>query len=57
MEAGIVVDHTYGAYLEPQWVEGPVETSFWTGLKLRGKEKHKVRTYRCPSCGYLESYA
>ena len=29
----------------------------WTGLKLRGKAKQDVVTYRCKRCGYLESYA
>jgi len=29
----------------------------WTGLKLRGKDKLAITTYRCGRCGYLESYA
>jgi ribosomal protein L37E len=27
------------------------------GLKLAGRERHAVVTYRCSACGYLESYA
>ena len=37
--------------------EGPPEKSFWTGTKTRGKKQVQVLTYRCSSCGYLESYA
>lgn len=58
MEPGFVLDQTYGANMQSAWVEGPPQTSFWTGgLKVRGRERIPVRTYRCPSCGYLESYA
>ena len=57
MEPGFVLDQTYGANTQSAWVEGPPETSFWTGLKLKGRERIPVRTFRCPSCGYLESYA
>jgi len=43
------------------WVEGAPERSFWrsfgTGIRLKGKKKIPPRTYRCSSCGYLESYA
>jgi len=42
---------------QPEWVEGPVERSFWTGVKMRGKERRHVMTNRCVSCGYLESFA
>ena len=24
-----------------EWVEGPVEASFWTGVKLRGRERRR----------------
>jgi hypothetical protein len=57
MERGFLVDNSYGAVAEPQWAEGPVEKSFWTGVKMHGRERRRVETYRCQSCGYLESYA
>ena len=57
MENGFVIDYTHGATLQSQWAEGEPVRSFWTGLKLKGKEKHKISTYRCTKCGYLESYA
>ena len=57
MDEGFIKDETYGQVLASKWVEGPPEKSFWTGTKTKGKEQVQVRTYRCSSCGYLESYA
>jgi len=38
------------------WVEGaPVKK--WYGLKVRGKRKLMVETWRCARCGFLENYA
>jgi hypothetical protein len=57
MDEGYVLDHTHGGYMYANWVEGPPEKSFWTGLKLAGHTKLPVRTFGCRSCGFLESYA
>ena len=57
MEKGFVLDRTHGANLAAEWYEGEPVRSFWTGLKLSGKAHFKIRSYRCPRCGYLESYA
>lgn len=59
MEPGYTVDSGYGKTAVPQWVAGEPETSLWMGggLKLRGKVKLDMTTYRCRRCGYLESYA
>ena len=57
MEVGFVVDEGYGTRTVAKWVAGEPERSMWTGLKLRGKAKQDVATYRCKRCGYLESYA
>ena len=57
MEDGFVLDNTYGARLQSGWVEGEPERSFWTGVKVKGKELLPIITWRCPRCGYLESYA
>lgn len=58
MEAGIIVDNgSSGVTYQQQWMEGVAETSIWTGLKTKGHLCHKVVTFRCVSCGYLESYA
>ena len=57
METGYVVDEGYGTRTVSKWIAGDPQPSMWTGLKLRGKAKLDVVTYRCKRCGYLESYA
>jgi hypothetical protein len=57
MEPGYVIDEGYGTRTVANWVAGEPERSIWTGLKLRGKSKVAVTSYRCRRCGYLESYA
>lgn len=57
MEIGFLVDEGYGTRAVPKWYSGEPEKSFWTVLKLRGRERLEVTTYRCKRCGYLESYA
>ena len=57
MERGFIIDEGYGKRTVPRWVLGEAEVSVWTGLKIRGKDKLDVTTYRCRRCGYLESYA
>jgi hypothetical protein len=39
------------------WVEGLPEQSIWTGLKLKGRRVIPVTTFRCTTCGFLESHA
>lgn len=39
------------------WVEGLPERSFWKGLSLKNRRVLMVVSFRCESCGYLESYA
>lgn len=57
MVEGFILDETHGAHLVSRWVAGPPDPSFWTGTKIGGKERRKVKSYRCPKCGYLESFA
>lgn len=57
MEPGFVVDHTYGGVASPEWAEGVPDRSIWTGVKMKGKERFRVETFRCTRCGFLESYA
>ena len=57
MEAGYVLDLTHGGYAQDSWIEGAPEKSFWTGLKVSGHQRVPVTTFRCPHCGFLESYA
>jgi hypothetical protein len=58
MSPGFVVDRGHHSSPSAQvWVEGEPRRSFWSGLHLKGRAKHAVRTFRCERCGYLESYA
>ena len=57
MDEGYVVDRTEGGYLVSSWVEGQPEKSFWVGLRIKGRARLPVRTFRCRRCGFLESYA
>jgi hypothetical protein len=57
MDEGFLLDVSDGAYRRGTWVAGPAEKSFWTGVKLHGRDQMPVCTYRCRRCGYLESYA
>jgi hypothetical protein len=58
MSEGFVADRTHhSAAAVPIWVEGQPEGSVWTGLKLRGKPRAGIATWRCRRCGFLEHYA
>jgi len=61
MESGFILDQAPGgAKLQANWVEGPPTPSFWTArgrLKIQGRERLPVTTFRCDVCGYLESFA
>ena len=57
MEAGFVLDQTHGGYARAPWVPGQPIPSFWTGLKVKDLQQFPVTTYRCNSCGFLESFA
>lgn len=57
MEQGFVPEYTHHHSLRvEQWVEGVPELG-WFGIKLRGKRKLPVETWRCERCHVLESYA
>ena len=58
MDEGFMIDRGHvNAPAQSEWVDGAPETSWWQGLKLRGKDRIKTLTYRCPRCGLLQSYA
>ena len=54
---GFLTDQGHGIILVPNWVEGPPQRSKWVGLRLSGRPKSEVSTWRCRRCGYLENYA
>jgi predicted nucleic-acid-binding Zn-ribbon protein len=57
MSEGFIVDQGYGHRFVSQWVEGPPEKGLLLGVKVKNKRIIDTTTYRCTSCGYLESYA
>lgn len=58
MEVGLLLDKgDHNSLTNAEWLEGAPDKSFWTGLKTKDRKRLPVRTYRCPRCGYLESYA
>jgi hypothetical protein len=57
MAQGFVLDNTYGGRAVSHWVAGAPEESFWTGTNVSEKQMIPIGTFRCTSCGYLESYA
>jgi hypothetical protein len=58
MESGWVPDNTHTGLQQENWCPGEPQPSFWTGLKVEKKDiVIPVTTFRCPTCGYLESYA
>jgi hypothetical protein len=57
MESGWVPDNTHSGLQQQNWSTGEPQPSFWTGLKVEGDQVIPVTTFRCPKCGYLESYA
>ena len=57
MSEGFLLDQTYGSRGVSSWVEGAPEKSIWVGVKLHGRKPIEIATWRCGSCGFLESYA
>ncbi len=59
MIEGFTVDYgDYGSKRPSDWVEGQPVKSFWCGgTKISDKRIFVIKTYRCGSCGFLESYA
>jgi hypothetical protein len=57
MTEGFTTDQGHGIILVPNWVEGPPRKSAWVGVRVGGKPKSEVSTFRCDRCGFLEHYA
>ena len=57
MTEGFVLDATHGAMTVSSWVEGAPVKSMWTGVKLSGRARSEVASWRCNRCGFLEHYA
>lgn len=58
MSVGFVVDFTAGGHRQVEkWIAGEPKPSFWHGVDVSTERQVEVVTYRCDTCGYLESYA
>ena len=57
MVQGFVADFAHAKIVVSTWVEGPPKKSFWFGTKVQEEKCISIGTFRCESCGYLESYA
>jgi hypothetical protein len=59
-EEGFIADSNLANVIPSTWVAGAPESSFWTGVagvKVGGKVRRRVQTFRCTACGHLESFA
>jgi hypothetical protein len=57
MEEGYIVDISESNFLQSKWIPGEPEASFWTENKIDKNKLIPVTTFRCISCGYLDSCA
>lgn len=58
MQEGFLLDRGDLEMRHPSvWVAGAPEKSLWLGTKIEGRPSFQISSYRCTSCGYLESYA
>jgi uncharacterized protein DUF6487 len=58
MAQGFIVDfHQGGSRRVSSWVEGAPQKSFWHGTTAPDLRGVPIGTFRCETCGFLESYA
>jgi len=57
MVTGFIPDSTYGGFSLPGWYPGDPAKSWLGTYKVDTKQLIPIRTFRCPNCGYIESYA
>lgn len=59
LEAGFLVDRgDYSVQEQAQWASGTPAGGFWrTSAVQKGERLLRVVTYRCTSCGGLDSFA
>ena len=59
MTQGFTADFafTQGVVVVSTWVEGPPKKQLWSGTKTEMLRKLPIATFRCESCGFLETYA
>lgn len=60
MEQGYILDvqgDATNSKAASLWVQGPAQSSFWSGVVTRGRDRRTIAAFRCTNCGYLELYA
>lgn len=57
MKEGFLVDSSHQAVRVGHWAEGAPEYWFLRVLRMKGRRKLPIRSFRCLRCGFLESYA
>lgn len=57
MKEGFLVDISQRISRISHWAEGAPEFWFLDILRMRGRRRLAVRSFRCSKCGFLESYA
>ncbi len=57
MQEGFIPDAARHGSGVPFWVAGKPDLGVFGHANIGGKEAHRILTFRCAQCGYLESYA
>jgi hypothetical protein len=59
MSPGFQFDIGYGVIRRSKWVEGSPQRTLLSGevKSAQAKQGVPITMFRCPACGYLESYA
>lgn len=57
LAAGVVVDRISGSNTRPIWIPEPAVESWFGGLREPLGPEIFVSSERCPTCGYLASFA
>ena len=52
-----LLDSAHNAVKVGHWAEGAPEYWVLRILKMRGRRKLPIQSWRCTKCGFLESYA
>jgi hypothetical protein len=57
MEVGYLLDRGHTNFQQLTWIAGAPEFRGTGNVKYEDKPRIQTDTWRCKSCGYLESYA
>jgi len=57
MDAGFTAARSDSSATLNYWFDGKPEKGFFGAMRTSGKKQIPVQTFRCPACGYLETYA